>query len=334
MAARGSGKAGEGIQTVDETQADRPTLEIYELITRKLRVGRVPLLFKALAAGKGLSVCWEALRPAIRVRAFEEAADDLRARAATAAVELGCPLIETQLEWAGYDVDEIDEIRGQVDVFHYIDAKLLMAVATLTQALQGGAGGVQRGARGEQRLPRGVPPDMDPIELVPEVQNGALGKIFRGIRAHLGLGLVPDDFRALGRWPRYLEVAWSDARERDESPRARDALRELLAQADEAARLLPVRVQVSDQALRTAGADPDRLRAMLERFRSAMPGLVLDLALFKVQLDGVESARESPFPVRWKYISADEYTTVPLDQPVQLRAGDPKDLDEPADFTD
>ena len=60
------------------------------------------------------------------MRAFEEAADDLRARAARFAVDLGCPLIETQLEWAGYDLDEIDEIRGQVDIFHYLDAKLLM----------------------------------------------------------------------------------------------------------------------------------------------------------------------------------------------------------------
>jgi hypothetical protein len=72
------------------------------------------------------------------------------------------------------------------------------------------------------------------------------------------------------------------------------------------------------------------VRAIVQRFRRALPGLVLDLALFKVQLDGAESARESPFPIRWKYISSDEYTTVGLDEPVKLRAGDPKELDEPA----
>ena len=60
----------------------------------------------------------------------------------------------------------------------------------------------------------------------------------------------------------------------------------------------------------------------------ARRALVLDLALFKVQLDGAESARESPFPIRWKYIASDDYTTVPLEEPVELRAGDPKDLDE------
>src|SRR5438128_6941727 len=279
MGAKSYGKAGERLALVDETQADRQTIEIYELVTRKMRVGRVPLLFKALAAEKALMPCWQALRPAIRVRAFEEAADDLRARAARAAVDLGCPLIETQLEWAGYDIDEIDEIRGQVDVFHYLDAKLLMMTAILAQALEGGVGGAKTGARAEQRVPRGVPPDMDHIELVPEDANGGLGKSFRSIRSHLGLGLIPDDFRALGRWPKYLELAWADARKRDADPRARDALAGILAQADDAAGQLPTRVQVSDDVLRSTGADPERVRAILERFRRAMPSLVLDLAL-------------------------------------------------------
>jgi halocarboxylic acid dehydrogenase DehI len=328
MGARNSGKPAERLLLIDETQADRQTIEIYELATRKLRVGRVPLLLRALAAEKALLPCWQALRPAIRVRAFEEAADDLRARAARAAVELGCPLIETQLEWAGYDMDEIDEIRGQVDIFHYVDAKLLMMVATLAQALSGGVGGAKKGARAEQRVPRGVPPDMDHIELVPEESNGNLSKSFRSIRAQLGLGLVPDDFRALARWPKYLELAWGDARKRDEDPRAALMLRQLSEQADEAARQLPVRVEISDQDLAAAGADPGRVRVLADRFRKAMPGLVLDLALFKVQLDGAELARESPYPIRWKYISADEYTTVGIDDDVKLRQGDPTSLDE------
>ena len=92
-----------------------------------------------------------------------------------------------------------------------------------------------------------------------------------------------------------------------------------------------MRVELGEAALRDAGADPARVRALVQRFRRALPGLVLDLALFKVQLDGAESARESPFPIRWKYISSDEYTTVGLDEPVKLRAGDPKNLDDSAE---
>jgi hypothetical protein len=97
------------------------------------------------------------------------------------------------------------------------------------------------------------------------------------------------------------------------------------------ARQLPIKAQITDEALTAAGADPVRVRALLERFRKAMPGLVLDVALFKVQLDGAESARESPFPIRWKYISSDDYMTVPLEENVKLRAGDPTSLDDLAD---
>src|SRR5258706_11533703 len=115
---------------------------------------------------------------------------------------------------------------------------------------------------------------MDPIELVAEDPNGPLSKVFKSIRVHLGLGLVPDDFRALGRWPKYLELAWSDARKRDEEGAA--SVKDLGSLADEAARQLPVRVEIRDDALRSSGADPSRVRAIVERFHRAMPGLVLD----------------------------------------------------------
>src|SRR2546425_7615371 len=271
MAGKASVRVVDRLAVVDETRADRQTIEIYELVTRKVRVGRVPLLFKALAAEKALGPCWTALRPAIRVRAFEEAADDLRARAARAAVDLGCPLIETQLEWAGYDVDEIDQIRGQVDIFHYVDAKLLMAVTVLAEALSGGVGGVSRGPRGEQRVPRGVPHEMDPIELVPEDAGGALGKVFRSIRTHLGLGIVPDDFRALGRWPKYLELAWTDARKRDGEAPARIALNEIGGVGGEGARQLPGRGGGSAGAPRAAGGGPPRRDAPLQPVRARPP---------------------------------------------------------------
>ena len=329
MAGRtGNGKAGERIVLVDETQADRPTIEAYELITRKLRVPRVPLLFRALAGEKALLPCWKALRPAVRLRAFEEGADELRARAARAAVEMGCPLIETQLEWAGYDVDEIDEIRAQVNIFHYQNAKLLLVAAVLCEALNGEVGGGKETPRATQRVPRGVPHEMGIVELVPEDANGSLARVFKSIRAHFGLGVVADDFRAFGRWPKYLNIAWDDARKRDADARAREALDDLWMQAESAAASLPVRVSIGSEELSAAGAEPGRVRALVERFRRAMPGLTLDVARFKVQLDGPEDALDSPFPVRWKYITSDDYMPVGLDEPVKLRAGDPVGLEE------
>jgi Halocarboxylic acid dehydrogenase DehI len=323
-----NGKAGERIVLVDETQADRHTIEAYELITRKLRVPRVPLIFRALAGEKALLPCWQALRPAVRLRAFEEGADELRAMAARAAVEMGCPLIETQLEWAGYDLDEIDEIRAQVNIFHYQNAKLLLVAAILCDAIGGTAGGGKETPRAMQRVPRGVPHEMGIVELVPEDANGSLARVFKTIRAHLGLGFVADDYRAFGRWPKYLTLAWDDARKRDGEPRAKAALEDLWAQAETIAASLPVTVSIAEPQLSAAGASPARVKTLVERFRRALPGLTLDVATFKVQLDGAEDALDSPFPVRWKYINPDDYMPVGLDEPVKLRAGDPVGLEE------
>ena len=89
-----------------------------------------------------------------------------------------------------------------------------------------------------------------------------------------------------------------------------------------------MRVSIGSEELSAAGAEPGRVRALVERFRRAMPGLTLDVARFKVQLDGPEDALDSPFPVRWKYITSDDYMPVGLDEPVKLRAGDPVGLEE------
>src|SRR4051812_41882759 len=245
-----NGKPSERIRLVDETQADRQTIEAYELITRKIRVPRVPLFFRALAGEKALLACFQALRPAIRLRAFEEAADELRAKAVRASVDLGCPLIETQLEWAGYDIDDIDEIRGQVNIFHYQDAKILLYTAVLWEALHDIAGGGRETPRATQRVPRGVPHEMDIVELVAEDSEGDLARPFKTIRSHFGFEMVPDDFRALGRWPKYLQIAWDDARKRDAEPRAQAAISDLLAAAETLVRTIPARVRVTDEQLK------------------------------------------------------------------------------------
>ena len=92
----------------------------------------------------------------------------------------------------------------------------------LWEALHGTAGGGKETPRATQRIPRGVPHEADIVELLPEDANGNLGKVFRSIRGHLPFGMVPDDFRALGRWPKYLQLAWDDARKRDSDSRARE----------------------------------------------------------------------------------------------------------------
>src|SRR5207244_13006699 len=136
-----------------------------------------------LAVRGVLGPCWNALRPLVELRAFEEAADDLRARAARAAVELGCPLIETQLAWAGYDHDQIDQVRQTVDVFHYQNAKLLLLAAALQRAFDPSSPARScPNGRALMKLPRGVPEQMPELQLVPETADGVLARCFAQMR--------------------------------------------------------------------------------------------------------------------------------------------------------
>ncbi len=307
--------------------SDPSTDEICEV----LRVPRVPALLVELAKRRALSLSWSALLPALRLRAFEEAADDLRARAAHAAVDLGCPLIETQLEWAGYDLDEIDEIRLVVNVFHYQNSKLLLFAAALLRVLEGGCVGSRGTSRSLMTLPRGIPEGVPELQLVPEDSDGKLGKIFAQMREHGSFARAADEFRALGHWPRYLELAWADARKRDQDPQAKAAVKQLIEQAAAAAEQLPHRSSVNDEELAAAGAAPGEVRELVRLAQKAIAGRVLDLALFKVQLDGAEDAVESPFPVEWEYLSNDDYLPADLDENLRLRAGDPTSLDDLAE---
>jgi hypothetical protein len=293
-----------------------------------LRLPLVPLLLRELAAEQALDACLRAVEGQVGKRAFEDAADDLRARAARAAVALGSPLIETQLEHAGYDTDEIDEIRQHVDVFHYQNAKLLLLAALLSKALEESAGGGKATGRALMKVPAGTPEAMPEIELIPAEVEGALGRCFAEGREHARSGSVPDDFRALGRWPKYLMTAWADAKRRWADPRAAAALKELAAQVEEAVSSLPGSASISDEDLVSAGADPKRVRALLQRHAAALARLALDLAIFKVQLDGAEDAVDSPYPVDWEYLSSDDYMPPDADEEVHLRAGDPTSLDD------
>ena len=307
-------------------QAQGDTLERFR---KALRLAKVPALLEELQAAKAADVVFAALEPAISLRAFEEAADDLRGRAARDAVELGCPLIETKLEHAGYDMDEIDEIRLHVDVFHYADAKLLLLASALLRALEeGSCGGGRASSRAAMKVPPGDPEGLPEIDPVPSDVDGALGTCFADIQGHLKLERVPDDFLALGHWPKYLMTAWADARARDDDRQARGAIHDLCREADKAARALPVRIAISKDDLVKAGADPEKVHALVKQFRTALSSLTLDLALFKVQLDGAEGAVDSPYPIDWAYLSSDDYLPDDLDENLKLRAGDPTSLDD------
>ena len=130
---------------VEEHEAEGELDRVFHEIRQVVRVSGVSLTFRTLATFESwFPVIWDALRPNIESRAFEEAADELRAQAVTLATELPAarplaglrvPLGESQRYRLG----------AALDLYHYMNPKLLVFTAALRRALEtSGAGGEGR----------------------------------------------------------------------------------------------------------------------------------------------------------------------------------------------
>jgi len=289
----------QGLPQIREGEAPAGLAAVYVDIRHVLRLSYVPLLFRAAAATPGaMRAVWPRLRPAFAVRAFEEAADDLRAHLATAAVDLGTPLIEPVLAAAGFDEDDVDEVRQQIDLFHYADAKVMLSAVVLARALEGHrvGGGHVRPALAVP-VPDGVPADMPMPEPVPQRGRGIAGEVLRDILRATHLPAGDADLHALGRWPGFLDLAWRELSSVLRGDRHEHAVRRISDEAERLTRHLPVAVEIPAGTLDgPAMAATTRLAATM---CDALPRLALLGAALKVALDGAEDALDSPFPVDW-----------------------------------
>lgn len=287
-----------GLEQIREGEVPAALAGTYRDIRHALRIGYVPLLLRALAPVPGaLRAAWVALRPNVATRAFEEAGDDLRAELARAAVDLGTPLIEPLLAANGSDVDEVDELREQVQLFHYADPKLLLVVAALSRALSGERVGGARVAR-ELLAPPPEPDDLPALVLAPEAPGGVVGEVFAEILRTTHLPAVTTDLRALGHWPVVLETAWEALAPVFGHPKLEAALAAIRASARARVQGLPYPMAFGPEAFGTA-AGRAHVQRVVATFDDALPRLALFASALRVSLDGPEDALASPFAVEW-----------------------------------
>lgn len=289
------------LMQVREGEAPAELASTYRDIRQCLRSTYVPLLFRVLGPHPSLlKRVWKQLRPNIVSRAFEEASDDLRAHLATAAVNLGAPLIEPVLAAEGFDGDDLEDIRAQVDIFHYVDPKQLLCESILLLACEGHrVGGMH--VRPEMRLtiPEGPPRDMGRLSMVPEEPPGSITEVFGEILETTHLPVATADMRALARWPTFLEAAWSELRGVYRHPQFKATLATISREADSLARHLPHPVELNEETLEEDMRFMNETGELLERIRPGVHRLALLASALKVALDGPQDALDSPFPVEW-----------------------------------
>lgn len=276
---------------IPESDAPPPIKAIYDDIKATLRVPLVNLVFRVLAANPDfLEIAWQQLRPNARTVFFERRADDIRLAAVTGMLAMGRP-----------PACEDPEIRDVLKVFHYVNPKLLLAVAALRSATVGQLPRLEQLSRDEKRqivpgIPSGVPEiDLSPGQSEPE----AVETIFSEIKSTYRIPVVNSDYRALARWPEYFGEGWSALRAAAQDGAYRRLERSLRGMAAEAVLVMPFRVEINPHVMRLVGlteGDIDRTQSTLELFYRLLAPLVMNIAYLAAGALGAEEAARSPYP--------------------------------------
>lgn len=276
---------------IPESDAPPPIKAIYDDIKATLRVPLVNLVFRVLAANPDfLEIAWQQLRPNARTVFFERRADDIRLAAVTGMLAMGRP-----------PACEDPEIRDVLKVFHYVNPKLLLAVAALRSATVGQLPKLEQLSRDEKRqivpgIPSGVPEiDLSPGQSEPE----AVETIFSEIKSTYRIPVVNSDYRALARWPEYFGEGWSALRAAAQDGAYRRLERSLRGMAAEAVLVMPFRVEINPHVMRLVGlteGDIDRTQSTLELFYRLLAPLVMNIAYLAAGALGAEEAARSPYP--------------------------------------
>ena len=244
---------------ITEHAADGQVERIYHEIRQTLRVTGVNLVFRSWARHEAFfEVMWEDVRQSAETLVFEECADHLRADAVRAANALGglCVLPAVQL-----GESQLFQLRAALDLYHYINPKLLLLVSAVRMALDGEPVGErpcpspldqqEAPKASEARISLGAPPRMAAMEMVSEKPDDeALTALFDDIKKTLSLPAINSDYRTLALWPDYLTSAWKQLKPVVQSDRFQRAS-EVLRQASHAlAKTLPHPIYLGRERLK------------------------------------------------------------------------------------
>lgn len=190
----------------------------------------------------------------------------------------------------------IKEIKAVLDFFLYCDPFLLLMASALQSSL---ADQPLPGKPWAHLLPHYTHPTrVQEVRLVePEDAQPNAQTVYREIMKVSGLAFVPSDYRAMGRWPDYLELAWEDWTKKIPTPVYQREVRKLNELALALALDLPFPFAINAETLKEAGFTPAQISdilATVDLFQGLLPGLITNVAAFKIGLEGGNQPAHRP----------------------------------------
>jgi hypothetical protein len=286
----GKGKVQPKLVVIQEDEASEAVCECFDEITASLGFAVVNVIFRTFAKyPRFLRLQWDFLRSNALTQDFFDKTEVVR-RQALASVREHFTVGDHRavLRMQGSSDDAIKEIRAVIDFFLYCDPFLLLMASALQSSL---AGNPLPGKPWAHLLPLYTHPTrVQEVRLV-ELEEAplALQTVYREIMKASGVPFVPSDYRALGRWPDYLELAWDEWKKKISTPAYQREVRKLNELAVALALDLPFPLAINAATLKQAGFTPTQIAdifATVDLFQGLMPGLITNIAAFKVGLEG------------------------------------------------
>ncbi len=271
-------------------QASGGVRRVYEEIQETLRVPIVNLVFRTLANYPDyLEQAWDQLRPALRTRTFERAADEIRAGA----------LLEPVPDASGVQWErtgDLDRIRAFNDTIHYVLPKLLLITTALDELGFGPTPGgpAPQPVADPSEIPAGVAEGTTKVEMVdPEKADDRVRALFDSVKERHDHPLVSSYYRGLGNWPDFLAAVWERVQPLVGTDAYEVRRRTLVNYTRAWVRGLPITTIRGTGPGETQRAEiGDILAAFRLKF---IPEMLIDVALIKGLMDGPEAARVSRF---------------------------------------
>ncbi len=240
-----------------------------EEIRRALRLPYVPQSIARLAAVEGyLEFVWPQLASSVETAGFLGSARYMADMALDAVED-----VETEGESelpallrASLSTADLDAIAEVVDLFHYAQPQLLLLLAACAEAWDRDAVGGQGRPEPRDVTDRERTHAAMRLELVEATQPP-----LPEIAETLGLDDPPDLYRAVARWPVYLDAAWEELQHLGAYPDFRRRGRALYFYARAGARFLAQPLRANPAALRGAGLDDAAIEAAHEVLDAALP---------------------------------------------------------------
>jgi hypothetical protein len=278
------------VAEVPESQAQGKTKAIYEDIKSVLRAPVVSLFWRSLAVHADfLEVAWTAFKPNAQTAFFERRADELRVFA-----------VESTSSWTSI-ARPPDAILPAIQVFQYLNPKVLLAVATLRSASTGLQPRLIALTRDEKRqVVPGVPAAAPQLNLPETFADDTVSPDVMSVLGIRELGCTPTEVRMLASEPEWFSQEWPALQSLLQSPRFALLAARLRGMADEVVGALPYRIDLGPHVLRHSGlseADIDAVQDTLSDWYRAAPLLLTLTACLARSGMGAAEAAQSPFPI-------------------------------------